>query len=123
MTSEMTLHSASSSPEGQENDDLRPDLFLRHALGDEQDVVNGRTNGLFVGRGDEAPEIQTYPGWVLACLSPAKGAGVQKFIFRGREFSLLDTAFPAKNEWAAYWQNLGQGLCRDGHSTSKASGR
>src|SRR5262245_46813562 len=44
---------ASLPPEGQEHNDLVPDLFFRHVLRDEQDVVDGRADGLRIGRGDD----------------------------------------------------------------------
>ncbi len=34
------------SPEGQVDDDLAPDLFLGHVLRNEQDVIDGRADGL-----------------------------------------------------------------------------
>jgi hypothetical protein len=43
-----------TNPGRQEHDDLLPDLIHRHALGDEQDIVNGLADGLLVSRCDEA---------------------------------------------------------------------
>jgi hypothetical protein len=50
------LHSrkVTLSRERQEQDDLVPDLFFRHVLRDENDVIDGPTDGLLVRRYDEA---------------------------------------------------------------------
>ncbi len=45
-TGDHSLPFRTLSPEGQVDDDLAPDLFLGHVLRNEQDVIDGRADGL-----------------------------------------------------------------------------
>ena len=89
---------STSSAERQEHDELIPDLVRRHVLGDEQDVIDGRTDRLLVGRDNEESQTPSFrrnrrhP--VSESRTPSFRRGIQTPTFRAGISGCLATPWP-----------------------------